>query len=254
MENTSISVCMATFNGEKFVAEQVDSIVQQLDAEDELIIVDDCSTDGTIEVLQSFNDSKIKIFRNDKNFGVNITFGRAISLATKDIIFLADQDDIWVAGRVNAMVKALQNTGNLVVSANSEYIDSAGNMISFPVVPLRAVDSANYLKNILYIFFGTASYFGCTMAFKRDIVGLILPIPSYVESHDIWIATVSNLICSNTHIENITLMRRIHGKNASIIKRSLSRKIWSRIIFLVSIVDICIRYHRYKRKYAICSL
>lgn len=245
----NISVCMATYNGEKFVVEQVNSIVQQLDADDELIIVDDYSTDRTIELLQRFNDSMVKIFRNDKNFGINFTFGRAISLATKDIIFLADQDDIWVSGRVTAMVKALQDTGNLVVFANSEYIDSVGNMISFPVVPLRVVDSANYLKNILCIFFGTASYFGCTMAFKRDITGLILPIPRYVESHDLWIATVSNLICSNTHIENITLMRRVHGNNASIIKRSLLCKIWSRVIFLVSIIDICIRYHRYKRKY-----
>jgi hypothetical protein len=79
------------------------------------------------------------------------------------------------------------------------------------------------------------------MAFKKDLKQLILPIPSYVESHDLWIAKAANLVKLNIHCDNITLSRRVHGNNASIIKRPLYKKLWARIIFTRSIFELVFR-------------
>lgn len=240
----NISVCMAAFNGEKFIANQIDSIINQLDDDDELIIVDDGSIDNTVLIVKHFIDNRIQLVQNEVNIGVNGTFEKAISLATKNIIFLADQDDVWVEGRVLEMKRALNEAGKFVLSSNSEYIDSNGIPTVYSASLLKTDDSNKYMRNILGIFAGTAPYFGCAMAFRKVFVGLILPFPKYIESHDLWIVMASNLIRSNIHLENVTLKRRVHGNNASIISRTLRKKIWSRVILLVSIIHLCIRVMR----------
>lgn len=99
----SISVCMATYNGAKFLTQQLESIIPQLNEEDELVIVDDCSTDNTLRIIQSTNDFRIKIFLNETNRGHVYSFGRALELASNDIIFMSDQDDIWLEGRITCI-------------------------------------------------------------------------------------------------------------------------------------------------------
>jgi glycosyltransferase involved in cell wall biosynthesis len=231
-----VSVCIATYNGERFVAEQVASVLSELNPDDELIIVDDCSKDTTVEILQSFGDPRIAIVRNETNQGPVRSFERAISLATREFICLADQDDRWVPGRVGLLISALERTGAMVASSNSAFMDGSGRPIDFKVDGVTARDSRKHLKNILGIFTGKTSYFGCAMAFRRSIVPLILPMPRYVESHDLWIALASNLIRSNVHVEEPTLIRRVHGDNASIIQRSLHLKLWARVVFALSLL------------------
>ena len=88
-----ISVCMATYNGEKYLREQVGSILTQLGENDELVVSDDGSTDSTIDILKSYNDPRIKIFINTGRHGVNSNFENALRHADGDYIFLSDQDD-----------------------------------------------------------------------------------------------------------------------------------------------------------------
>ena len=117
----NISVCMTTYNGERYVAEQITSILEELKSDDEVIVVDDCSKDGTVKILQDLNDLRIKIYVNDRNKGINVSFERAIYLANNDYIFLSDQDDIWIKGRVSLMVKKLIETSTLLVSSNFDF-------------------------------------------------------------------------------------------------------------------------------------
>jgi hypothetical protein len=179
---------------------------------------------------------------NEKNIGVNKSFECAISMARNDIIFLSDQDDIWPDGRVDAMLNVLRRDGVNLVSGNSCYIDVKGQVINFPVVPLIEEESRRALKNLFRIFLGAGAYFGCAMAFKKTLVSTILPFPDYIESHDLWIAKACIINGSSRHLNAEILLRRVHGENASVVKRMLIKKLWSRIVFFVSIIHLIIRW------------
>jgi glycosyltransferase involved in cell wall biosynthesis len=244
----SISVCIASYNGAKFIKLQLDSIIKELEDDDEIIIVDDGSSDHTIEVIRSINDERIKIFLNDNNKGHVFSFGRAIALAAKDIIFMSDQDDIWIEGRVALIKEKLLNSNLMLVSSNSIFIDSIGEEIDFKVDGVNSNFSYKNLSNIIDIFKGKGNYYGCAMAFKKELMELFLPIPDYVESHDLWIAMAANISKSNLHCDEATLYRRVHGANASIVKRKLYLKLWSRIIFMRSMFHLFFRKLLLKKK------
>ena len=105
MHSDRISVCMACYNGEKYIEEQILSILPQLNESDELIIIDDHSSDNTGKIVQELKDNRIKYVFNEKNLGVNRSFEKAIKKAKNDYIFMADQDDLWTEGRVERMLK-----------------------------------------------------------------------------------------------------------------------------------------------------
>lgn len=236
-----ISVCIATYNGEKYIEAQLNSIIDQLDTDDEIIIVDDCSKDDTLNIIRSIGDSRIKIYLNEVNRGHVYSFSRAIELATKKIIFMSDQDDIWKKNRLILMKEKLINSSALLLTSNSEFINSDGNKIEFKIDGVDEINSFKYLNNILDIFIGKTNYYGCAMAFKSEFKKIILPMPNYVESHDLWMAMAANLIKSNLHSNDITLERRIHGSNASVVNRKLIFKIKSRIVFLKSLIQLIFR-------------
>ena len=231
-----VSICMATYNGEKYVAEQINSVLDQLSSDDELVIVDDCSTDNTFQIILNFNDPRIKVYKNENNRSHVFTFSRVISLAKNEIIFMADQDDFWLKGRISLMKAKLMDSGKLLLSSNSEFIDSEGERINFHLDGVSSNQSFSHFKNIIDIFKGKTNYVGCAMAFKKELNNVILPIPSFVESHDLWIAIAGNLLRSNLHMNEATLKRRIHSNNASIVSRKILLKLWSRFIFFISLL------------------
>ena len=89
-----LSICIATYNGAKYIEEQMRSILSEIKQDDEIIIMDDCSTDNTIELIKRMNDNRIKIHTNEINKGPTLAFDKAISLTNGNIIFMSDQDDI----------------------------------------------------------------------------------------------------------------------------------------------------------------
>ena len=230
----NISVCIATYNGGKYIESQLNSIVDQLEINDEVIIVDDCSKDNTIKIIESFNDSRIKVFKNNINKGHVYSFSRAVELSSKDIIFMSDQDDIWRENRVLLMKDKLLKFNALLLSSNSEFINSEGFNLDYYIDGVKEINSTNYLNNIFEIFLGKTNYYGCLMAFKSELKEFILPLPSFVESHDLWIAMAANLLNSNIHCNDITLSRRIHETNASVGKRNIVLKLKSRYVFFIS--------------------
>jgi glycosyltransferase involved in cell wall biosynthesis len=234
------SVCIATYNGEKFIGRQIESILEQLSPDDEVIIVDDCSRDRTTDVISGFNDARIRIFPNDRNHREVYSFGRALELCKGDTVFLADQDDIWLPGRVKMMEDALARSGALLVTTNFCSIDEEDRRIPLSFYGVRSEGSRRYLRNIADIFAGRMNYFGCAMAMRRELIPVIVPIPDYVESHDLWIALAANLFRSNVHLNEATLLKRRHQTNVSglVSNRSLYMKLRARLIFLQSLADL----------------
>jgi len=246
----SISVCMATYNGERFISRQVRSILEQLTDDDEVIVVDDCSTDCTVETVKRLDDPRITIHVNDRNRGEVFSFSRAMSYAKKEFLFLSDQDDIWIPGRIALMQRRLAESGASVVSSNFEWMNTNEDWIAVPFDGVASCDSNKHVKNILGIFLGKTNYFGCAMALRREFMNVVAPIPSFVESHDLWIALGSNLVGANAHLDEPTLRKRRHADNATstVSTRSLYRKLRSRVIFAASLVVLFVRHRTVSRR------
>ncbi|KYJ99901.1 glycosyltransferase [Microbacterium sp. CH1] len=222
-----VSVCMAAYNGAAFIVEQISSILAQLAEGDELIVIDDCSQDETVELVQGIGDARIRLIRSERNNGYMRTFERAIALAEGDVIFLSDQDDVWLPGRVDRMIEALDDV-ELVVSNFGSF---GGALTAVQARRLRAVDSTRWRRNIFWIWFGTRPYYGCCMAFRSDLRERILPFPSYLtETHDQWLGYVANADHSVRHLEQDTISRRIHDANSSKTGRSLGAILRARIM------------------------
>ena len=103
-----ISVCMASYNGEKYIKQQIDSILKQLSDEDELVISDDGSTDNTLSVIQSIHDKRIKLIHNQGEHGYSRNFENALKNSKGDYIFLSDQDDVWKDNKVETILPLLK--------------------------------------------------------------------------------------------------------------------------------------------------
>jgi glycosyltransferase involved in cell wall biosynthesis len=232
----TVSICMATYNGERYIEPQVRSILAELEEGDEIVVVDDASSDRTVELLAGIGDSRIRVVRNQRNQGVNRTFEHALSLGTKDILFLADQDDVWTPGRVTKMAQTLLRSDALLVSSNFTLMNGEGLEIPGLINGrLQGRDSRRHCANVAGILLGTRSYFGCAMAVRRSLLEMVLPFPGFIESHDLWIAIAANLVRRNVHLEDVTLKRRIHGTNASVLRRPLKEKVIGRLILALSV-------------------
>jgi glycosyltransferase involved in cell wall biosynthesis len=234
----TISVCMATYNGEKYVARQLETIFGQLSSSDELVIVDDCSTDKTVEIIKCFQDPRLILHTNERNRREVYSFSRAIQLAKGGMIFMADQDDAWIDGRLAMMESRLRESDVFLLTSNFHLMNEHEQPLPMPFDGVRAEGSRNHFQKIADIFIGKTNYVGCAMAFRRELVPLITPIPDYVESHDVWIALAANLIGSHLHIDEKTLHKRQHSNNTTQFNRSLYPKLKARAIFTRSLIEL----------------
>lgn len=191
-----ISVCIATYNGERFLKEQLDSILCQLSKDDEIIISDDGSTDKTLEIIDSYNDNRIKVFHHQKDeilskvtqgrnfYYATQNFANALSKVSGDYVFLSDQDDVWLQNKVSRCLELLKK--NDVIVHNYQVVDENGNLTKeqqFSKNPLHKSVFANIMDS---------HFRGCCMAFKSDILKKCLPIPVNVIGHDYWIGAIAS--------------------------------------------------------------
>ena len=218
-----ISVCMATYNGATYIIEQMNSILTELQDNDEVIVSDEHSSDNTIDLISSLNDDRIKVVYNEKERGYASNFENAISNSTGDIIFLSDQDDVWVRGKVNLMLKALEN-GDLVVS-DAEIVDKDLNCIEKSHFALFGV------KTGFWVNFTKTRYIGACMAFKRQMLKKILPMPEKRKycAHDYWIAMVGEAYYKVALVDIPLLKYRRHGENASTGGVKSGNSIWHKL-------------------------
>ncbi|PTT68607.1 glycosyltransferase [Arthrobacter sp. HMWF013] len=205
-----VSVCMAAYNGANHIREQIESILLELSATDELVIIDDCSTDSTKSVVEGIGDPRIRLIAGTTNAGYVRTFERALSESRGRYVFLSDQDDIWIPGRTERMIAGLQDK-DMVVS-NCRHFD--GPLGRFHRIRLKAKDSNHTLRNLAGIVIGYRLHWGCAMAFRRELLPKILPFPAHMrESHDQWIAMVGIVNRSIRYLEEDTILHRLHGEN-----------------------------------------
>lgn len=231
-----ISVCMATYNGARFIRAQVDSILEQLGPEDELVVCDDGSRDQTLSILVDYHDARIKIHRNPDQLGHVRNFERAISLAEGDYIFLSDQDDVWTPDRVRLMIDSMNAAPEaLLVASNFDLIDAQDQEVG-QFRKLGRVKPFRWLQ-VASIFAGRSPYFGCTFLLRREALRYFMPIPGGVESHDIWFGLVASMLGGVVNLPVATLKHRVHDSNVTARKRrALTVILKSRLVFARALV------------------
>lgn len=204
-----ISVCIATYNGADFIDEQLRSILPQLSECDEIIISDDGSTDDTLEIVNSFQDDRVKVYLNSNTRGYTKNFENALNYSKGDIIFLSDQDDVWLGNKVSDVVAALDASDFVVTDCS--VVDQDLNIMHLSHFKLHNVQSG-FWRNFVF-----PRYVGACMAFRRNVLEKSLPFPNLSQyvPHDYWISLIAETNF-RVHLLNVpsSLYRR-HGKNAS---------------------------------------
>lgn len=194
-----ISVALCTYNGEKYILDQLNSILNQSHKVDEIIICDDRSSDGTVEIIESLanaNPEIIKIHINDENLRVNKNFEKAISLASGDYIFLSDQDDVWENNKVEEILNVFQKNPNAQgVFSNAFLIDDLGNKRGSKTLwdNVLFMESAIKEPSELYNYIATIRNMvtGATFCIKKETKDIIFPFPDpKAMYHDEWIALI----------------------------------------------------------------
>jgi glycosyltransferase involved in cell wall biosynthesis len=202
-----VSVCMATRNGGLFIREQLDSILLQLGDKDEVVISDDFSSDETLQVVRSLHDPRIRIIENLNERGIAKNFEDSLSVCKGEYIFLADQDDVWLPGKIEKMLGALRYY-DLVVS-DCQVVDYSLKLKKRSFYDLNN-SGKGLLKNLI-----KNSYMGCCMAFTRELKDRALPFPADIPIHDFWIGLIGELYFKVHFMQEALVLHRRHGSNAS---------------------------------------
>lgn len=225
------SICVATYNGEKHIEQQLRSILEQIAPNDEVIVSDDGSTDGTLQTVASIGDPRIRVRHSEAHYFKD-NFIEALREAKGDIIFLSDQDDVWLPGKYERCVNELKDVD--LVCTNSQMTDENLQVIEPDFFSVYH-SGPGILKNAM-----NNTYYGSCVAFRRSLLEHALPMPPTREiGHDIWLGLVAEMTGRVKFIETPYLLYRRHEgtktKTTRLLNRSnrpLWKKIWSRIVVL----------------------
>lgn len=235
-----ISVCMASFNGAKYIQKQLDSILKQLGEEDELIISDDGSTDGTLEIINGYEDARITLLHhirptvNAQHYRVNryvtSNFENALMHSKGDYIFLADQDDIWAENKIQVMTDFAQsNTDKDLFLSSICVINEDGSIKKSKVTP----QISSFFKGLI-----VAKYLGSSMMLTRRLLEGVLPFPKGIVSHDAWIGAMATFKHRMAIVDEPLLLYRRHGKNVTSkeIHTPIYKKLGYRLVILFNVL------------------
>ena len=215
---------MAVYNGRKYLAAQVESVLSQLEAEDELVVVDDASSDGSASFIRELNSPRIRLYENPQNIGVQRTFERALRLARHDLIFLCDQDDIWLPGKKAAYVDAFDGDREVcVVISDAELIDSNGKVLSKSYMTTGRGGFDGSILGTLW----RNRYLGCAMAVRSSLLPVALPIPNRAPMHDMWLGALGKMFGRIAYLSTPYQQYRRHGNNFS----PMGSKSWTRMVY-----------------------
>jgi len=203
-----ISIAMATYNGERYLKEQLDSIFSQTWKNIELIICDDGSSDHTVEILTSYQEKyPLKLFSNEKNLGYCRNFEKAISLCSGEFIALADQDDIWEPTKLETLL--LEIGSHDAICSDASLINEKGSILAnsfftYSKTKIPATFHESCIENFVT---------GCTTMITAEFARHILPFPPQIVHHDFWIGVVAMrkngiIVCQKSLVQY-----RQHGNN-----------------------------------------
>lgn len=213
LADVPVSVAMAAYNGIRYLDAQLVSIVRSMGAADELVVIDDGSTDGTWQRLcdAAASDPRIRVYRNDANSGVRATFERALRLARHELVFLADQDDIWAPGKREAVVRAFLADPQCVLVVTDALVVDADDRVLLPSFMASRGGFAGSFLDTLY----RNRYLGCAMAVRRRLLDAALPIPRLAPMHDMWLGAIAPRIGRVRYLPIPLLRYRRHASNAT---------------------------------------
>jgi glycosyltransferase involved in cell wall biosynthesis len=239
-ERQPISVCMATYNGERFIYRQLQTILSQLSPDDEIVISDDSSVDKTVEIIEGFLDSRIRLFRDQKFHSPTYNFEHALKQARGEVIFLSDQDDEWVDGWVDTAL--IQLRGVSLVVCDADMVDAEGRVRTDPQAKIyHGIRRPGTVRNLY-----RNGYIGCCCAFRREILEVALPFPAKLPWHDWWIGLVADSFFSTKFIEDKFIRYRRHGNNVSTTGKRSAFTLWQklRMRLLVTLALLKLRFKR----------
>lgn len=217
---SSVSIAMCTYNGTRFLREQLDSFSCQTRLPDEIVICDDSSVDETMEILEKWASSapfEVRIFRNEKNLGFVQNFAKAVSLCTKNVIFLSDQDDVWEPDKIAAMMVPFENSPEIgVVSSGGFIIDENGIRLNDQEYLLA--QNWFYDETVAYCVFRPklSDCFprGCASAFRASLRDILLPIPPHW-GHDLWLNVIYRCRFQGCFLPKPLFSYRIYSGNTT---------------------------------------
>lgn len=205
----TISIAMATYNGEKFLPEQLQSFLDQSCLPNELVVSDDASTDNTMEILRNYAESapfEVKIFQNKVNVGYAKNFENALIHCSSEIIFLSDQDDIWNNQKIETISMAFGNNPFAWSITNDQEI-ADGELRPSGITKMENIRSVGLPISAMIT--------GCCTCIRKELRDIALPIPFEQISHDGWINGLADVIGVRVMVEESLQLYRRHGQNAS---------------------------------------
>ena len=221
MSRASISVAMATRDGAAFVDAQLESLVRQTRPPDELVVCDDASTDDTADRLRAFAERApfaVRIEHNDPALGTTRNFERAVSLCTGDIVFLADQDDVWLPEKIAALAGVLDEDEAVgAVLCNGTVVDAQLDALGYDLWTALGFDPSE--RGLVYegraheVFAKHVVAAGTAFAFRRRFADLLFPFPDLRSAHDAWIACLIAAVADIALVERELIHYRLHDDN-----------------------------------------
>lgn len=212
MSEINISVAMATYNGEKYIRAQMNSILKNLSAGDEIVVSDDGSTDNTLDILRSYGRGDIPVtIVEGPGKGIKQNIATAIAHCQGKYIFLADQDDVWAENKVRKVMEHLGRNGCMLVCHDAKVMNGNLTEVSMPSFFAYRDSKPGFFANLV-----KNRYMGCCMAFDSRLSSRILPIPEEIEMHDQWIGMINDMRRGKScFIEEPLLLYRRHDANVS---------------------------------------
>lgn len=236
MRKEKVSVAMALYNGEKYMRQQIDSILVQLEPQDELILSYDESTDSTFEIAKEYEkkDSRVRVYINKvHDRGLVSNFDNALKYCTGDYIFYSDQDDYWMPDKIEKVVQAFSDSKVSVVIHDAKLSDFDLNVYEPSTFALRGGVRTSIFGNLVRL-----SYIGCCMAFRGELLQVVRPLPTRKRSHDWWTGSICSCYGKMLAVEEPLIIHRMHNDNATPKKRpSLVYQMSVRMIIFLQIVN-----------------
>ncbi len=218
---SKISIALCTYNGESFLSEQLESFVRQTRLPDELVIGDDCSNDKTVKIIEDFAKAAsfpVRLKTNEKNLGSTENFAQTISRCSGDIIFLSDQDDIWLPEKIERLMTEFADSPNVgLVFSDAEIVDKNLASLNHKLSDLtfspqirQAVEEKSFFEFLLLRNYVT----GATMAFRAKFRDKCLPIPLDIPEmiHDAWITFVVVANADFRFVDEVLVKYRQHDR------------------------------------------
>ena len=226
-----ISVILCTYNGEKYLEEQIDSVLRQTYRPIELIISDDASTDATPSILRRYASNPLcRIFYQEKNIGLSENFSFAAKQSSGAFLAFADQDDIWLEDKLASLHPAIGD--HLLVYSDSLLVNEEGMSLGKKLSDIRNMYSGNDSRG----YFLYSVVWGHGMLIRRELMEKSLPVPSQVH-HDVWLAFKALTLGGIVYLDKVTTHYRQHETSTS---KTIAQKQETRAR--------SIRYHDFKKQ------